>query len=90
MTDFQISEQDYLELQETVLSYAQVKDLDEDYVLLQVDSFLTEPNSKNSLLIWEALVEDDLGLVKNNPQLQELINIAAKHFKQSENSPTFH
>lgn len=90
MTDFQISEQDYLELQETVLSYAQVKDLDEDYVLLQVDSFLTEPNSKNSLLIWEALVEDDLGLVKNNPQLQELINIASKHFKQSENSPTFH
>lgn len=88
--NIQLSEQDYLELQESATAFAQFKKIDEDYALKLVDEFLTKPNSTNSLFIWEVLQEDDLGLVAQNFVLQEFIKIAEVEFKQSENNPLFH
>lgn len=92
MVDYQISEQDYLEFQETVSAYAQANQMDEDLALARVDDFLSEPeeNTANALFIWQALSADELGLVALNPQLIKIKDLSRVQFRTTYNLPLYH
>lgn len=92
MVDYQLSEQDYLELQETATAYAIEHQIDEDLALNRVDDFLSEPEAKmdNALFIWQSLTADELGLVSRNPQLQKIKDLARLQFRSTLASPLFH
>ena len=82
MVTFHLSEQDYLELQETVLAYSVDNSIDEDIAYLKIDEFLSYPENKAdiALFIWQALTSDELGLVSRNPQLKQIKSLARIQF----------
>lgn len=82
MATFHLSEQDYLELQETVLAYSVDNSIDEDVAYLKIDEFLSCPEKKAdlALFIWRALASDELGLVSRNYQLKQIKSLARIQF----------